>query len=445
LGRGGGSPASIADIFNLFQPIAGRTYTGGALVVPDSTGALVTSPANTAALTGGRFAAGVWYPTDAEGAYLGTYASLRTKAGTKLWPLAPFAVKGYENWPARTNLALWSEGFDNAAWVKTSTTVTPNAATSPNGETTADNFTHTGADGLISQNITVSSGAVVTATLRAKYVDNPWIKLLILGTISSDGVVAFFNIQTGAIGTTSTLGAGTNLSATLKPINNGFYEISITGSIPGVTTYRIWWYQTTVDNTIIRATGTTMTIWGAQPEAGAFLSPYIKTEGLTVTRAATNLSIPSAGFIRANDWGARLTIIPAAAGQTGWAMNSYTDATAETGVLVAPTAVTFRKRVASTDVDVSVSYTHVAGREFQVDIAKTTAGMSARTRELVAGVWSAWSAWTDNTAAGALTDATIAATVGVGHRNSAAHLAGNITGILPVFSGSAKTVLEGIA
>jgi hypothetical protein len=60
LGRGGGSPASIADIFNLFQPITGTTYTGGALVVPDSTGALVTSPANTAALTGGRFAAGVW-------------------------------------------------------------------------------------------------------------------------------------------------------------------------------------------------------------------------------------------------------------------------------------------------------------------------------------------------------------------------------------------------
>jgi hypothetical protein len=188
-----------------------------------------------------------------------------------------------------------------------------------------------------------------------------------------------------------------------------------------------------------------------QLEEAAFVSPPIvdaahPTDPLTsLTRAATNLSTPSAGFIRANDWGARLTIIPAAAGQTGWAMNSYTDATAETGVLVAPTAVTFRKRVASTDVDVSVSYTHVAGREFQVDIAKTTAGMSARTRELVAGVWSAWSAWTDNTAAGALTDATIAATVGVGHRNSAAHLAGNITGILPVFSGSAKTVLEGIA
>jgi hypothetical protein len=170
------------------------------------------------------------------------------------------------------------------------------------------------------------------------------------------------------------------------------------------------------------------------------------TDPLTsLTRAATNLSIPSAGFLRPNDWGARLTIIPAAAGQTGWAMNSYTDATAETGVLVAPTAVTFRKRVASTDVDVSVSYTHVAGREFQVDIEKATTGMRIRGRELIADVWQAWTTWEENITAGALTDATIAATITPGRRITSDHLAGNIPGILPVFSSNAKTVLEGIA
>jgi hypothetical protein len=38
-----------------------------------------------------------------------------------------------------------------------------------------------------------------------------------------------------------------------------------------------------------------------QVEAGAFGSPWIDTAGTTITRPATNLSIPSADFLRAND------------------------------------------------------------------------------------------------------------------------------------------------
>ena len=39
---------------------------------------------------------------------------------------------------ARTNLLTYSEQFDNAAWVKSNSTVTANAGAAPNGTATAD-------------------------------------------------------------------------------------------------------------------------------------------------------------------------------------------------------------------------------------------------------------------------------------------------------------------
>jgi hypothetical protein len=39
---------------------------------------------------------------------------------------------------AEQNLLLYSQEFDNAAWTKTSTTVTANSTTAPDGTTTAD-------------------------------------------------------------------------------------------------------------------------------------------------------------------------------------------------------------------------------------------------------------------------------------------------------------------
>jgi len=48
--------------------------------------------------------------------------------------------------PQRTNLALYSEQFDNAAWTKASSTITSNVAISPSGYQDADNWVGTAAN-----------------------------------------------------------------------------------------------------------------------------------------------------------------------------------------------------------------------------------------------------------------------------------------------------------
>ena len=65
---------------------------------------------------------------------------------------------------AVTNLVLRSEEFNNAAWTKTSATVTANAATAPNGTLTADKLiTDSGATGgRVSVSITLVVGSPTT-------------------------------------------------------------------------------------------------------------------------------------------------------------------------------------------------------------------------------------------------------------------------------------------
>jgi hypothetical protein len=50
--------------------------------------------------------------------------------------------------PQRTNLALYSEQFDNAAWTKTNVTVTANDEVSPDGYVNADKLIYTSAGGF---------------------------------------------------------------------------------------------------------------------------------------------------------------------------------------------------------------------------------------------------------------------------------------------------------
>lgn len=55
LGAGNRPPRYVTDYFNGSES-AGSTYTGGPTVVPDNTGALVTSPVDTLPIEGMRLA-----------------------------------------------------------------------------------------------------------------------------------------------------------------------------------------------------------------------------------------------------------------------------------------------------------------------------------------------------------------------------------------------------
>lgn len=59
---------------------------------------------------------------------------------------------------AEENLLTYSQEFDNAAWTKTSATVTANSDTAPDGTSTADTIAASGANGTALQSFTAVAG-----------------------------------------------------------------------------------------------------------------------------------------------------------------------------------------------------------------------------------------------------------------------------------------------
>jgi hypothetical protein len=114
---------------------------------------------------------------------------------------------------ARVNLLTKTEEFDNATWTKNNSTITANTTIAPDGTTTADTMRCVafGADCWVNQSAS-PSGVAYTGSCRFKYIDNAWV------AFSNSGYFAFFNIQTGTLGTVG------NGSATITDVGNGWYQ-----------------------------------------------------------------------------------------------------------------------------------------------------------------------------------------------------------------------------
>ena len=205
---------------------------------------------------------------------------------------------------AVTNLVLRSEEFNDAAWTKTSATVTANAATAPNGTLTADKLiTDSGATGgRVSVSITLVVGSPTTLSCYAKQGETS-----VFGLFVSDGVTGRsvdFDLITGTVSVAPTAG----MTASIDPVGNGWYRCVATVASPSGTSGSIRIRQVVTANN-----GTDgIFIWGAQLEQASTAGDYVPTTstinsaprfdhnpttgeslGLLVEEARTNLWLQS--------------------------------------------------------------------------------------------------------------------------------------------------------
>lgn len=197
------------------------------------------------------------------------------------------------------NLLTYSEQFDNAAWTKSSATVTANAAVSPDGTLTADTFTPTATAALLYQGITKAAIATTfTASFYAKANGLTSLRAYVYGNTNANRGDATFDLSAGTVGAITSVGTFTATSAAITSVGSGWYRCVITTTSDNTTQVSL---ALRFDGTANSVSG--FYIWGAQLNAGSTALPYYATtsaaytqctpRGLLIEEARTNLTIYS--------------------------------------------------------------------------------------------------------------------------------------------------------
>jgi hypothetical protein len=181
--------------------------------------------------------------------------------------------------PQRTNLALYSEQFDNAAWSQTRGTITANAIASPDGYTNADlwaqNTGETTAAALL-QNISVTSGTAYSLSVFAKKQNKNFLGIR-ANSVSS--IPSYFDLENGTLGDINPLH-----TAKIEDYGNGWYRCSISYTTNSTIAGHIF-YPTDGSSLTVTDSGG-IYLFGAMHEAGSYGTSYIPTLGAAVTRLA---------------------------------------------------------------------------------------------------------------------------------------------------------------
>ena len=180
--------------------------------------------------------------------------------------------------PQRTNLALYSSSFDNAAWTKFgSTSATANTAISPSGIQDADTITTSGLE-VIRQSVSLTANSVNTYSVYVKKISYDYFGFQTL--ISGSGSKSVFNLSNGTIQS-----QGSGHTASIEDAGNGWYRCIVTFNC-GSSSSNI--FDFTTDTSI--STLQSFYAWGAQAEAGNYSTSYIPTTSASVTRNADVIS-----------------------------------------------------------------------------------------------------------------------------------------------------------
>tara|TARA_R110000851_G_scaffold333307_1_gene511970 strand:+ start:284 stop:2182 length:1899 start_codon:yes stop_codon:yes gene_type:complete len=205
---------------------------------------------------------------------------------------------------ARTNICLQSEDWTSGSWGTLARfTRTADQTTAPDGNTTADKLLETTDDNtrLIRQtidNLVFSATSDYTWSIYVKGgLGRDWLALGTTTLASDSSQNTHFDITNGTIGTTAA--AHTPF---IQDVGNGWFRIGVTfDSGTGTTDLRFnfWGAISDNDRSYIGVATKGYYVWGAQLEAGAFPTSYVRTTTAAVARTADNTTMTGTNF---SDW-----------------------------------------------------------------------------------------------------------------------------------------------
>ena len=202
------------------------------------------------------------------------------------------SYKGLLVEPAATNICLQSEDI-TTTWSPGRSTVTANATTAPDGNTTADKLNDDSVGGTdtvyVYQTITVSAATKYTASAFLKADQLAFARLEAYNYNGATNGYQYFGLSgDGSLGTASGLD---DSSITAYP--NGWYRCTITWTQGAAdTSFNFTIYvANSISSAIVDRDGTSsIYVWGAQVETGPIATSYIPTTTASVTRVKDDIT-----------------------------------------------------------------------------------------------------------------------------------------------------------
>ena len=198
---------------------------------------------------------------------------------------------------ARTNICLQSEDFGTTWTLGSKSATNADQAIAPDGTLTADEVVDDGVSASPGQVYVTQAVTVGTATA---YTYSAYLKAnaLTIGVIAVAGFTtpadseAWFDLSAGTVGTVD---AGFDNSG-IEDVGNGWFRCWVTFTTDAADTtgnIRIHTAESDASLTVTIDGTSSIFIWGAQLEVGAFPSSYIPTVAASVTRNADVVSTAS--------------------------------------------------------------------------------------------------------------------------------------------------------
>jgi hypothetical protein len=183
---------------------------------------------------------------------------------------------------AEENLLLRSQEFDDVYWTKTTSTITANSTTAPDGTSTADTLVSTSAAYIIVRSVDVIAATYVLSVFAKANTDTFLILRETFGI--GTGASTWFNLSNGTIGTTNA-----NHTASIQSVGNGWYRCIIVLTTNAARNGQVTIYGATSDNSFSTTIGNSIFVWGAQLEQRDSVTAYTPTTTQPITNYVPQL------------------------------------------------------------------------------------------------------------------------------------------------------------
>jgi hypothetical protein len=195
------------------------------------------------------------------------------------------AARGFLIEAGATNLLTYSEQFNNADWTKAACSITANAVVAPDGATTADKVAEDSAttNHYVLRNPSFTSGTAYTASVYAKAAERGQIHIQVGGVAAFGALTwAVFSLSDGSV-----VASNNTPTTAAQQLPNGWWRFSVSKTATATGAPQLQIGPAVAGSSSYAGDGTSgIYIWGAQLEANAFATSYVKSEGSATARGA---------------------------------------------------------------------------------------------------------------------------------------------------------------